>query len=103
MNRQKAIELARKNNSKLQKEFNNLKFKLEYDQKLNREGLKKAKDLIFELEQTKAKWLKSLNELNEERERYHELSNDLQKMRNEMIAKGYNKVPWYKKLFQRKK
>lgn len=100
MNKQKQMELVRKRNSDLEKKINNLKFKLEYDEKLNREGFKRAKYLIAELEEIKLAKETELNELKKKQEEYQTLIDDLQKMRNEMISVGFGQ-PWYRRIFHK--
>lgn len=97
MNRQKQIDLIRKKNAELSKQLDDLRFKLESNTQLNIDGYNKAKDLIVELEEIKQSWLESIEDLNNQREKYSILINDLQKIKNIMVNRGF-KIPWYRKI-----
>ena len=102
MNKQKQIDLIRKKNAELSKQLDDMRFKLESNTQLNMEGYKKAKDLIVELEEIKQDWLSTLYDLNNQRERYSDLINDLQKIKNIMVSMNF-KIPWYKKIINKLK
>ena len=98
MDRKKQIELVRKRNAELTKQIDDLKFKLEFDNQLNMEGYKRAKDLILDLENIKSEWINVVNNLKEKDIEYSYLISELKEIRNIMRNMGF-KIPWYKKIF----
>lgn len=102
MNRTKQMDIVRKKNAELSKQLDDIKFQLEFNSQLNMNGYNKAKDLIVELESIKQDWLKSLNDLNNQKEKYSDLVNDLHEIKKIMISRKF-KIPWYRKLINKLK
>lgn len=105
MNKRKQMELIRKRNMELTKQIDDLKFKIEFDTQLNMEGYKRAKDLISDLENIKADWLKVINDLKDKDVEYSYLISELKMIRDIMKNMGF-KIPLYKKIllyFRRKR
>lgn len=97
MNKVKQVDTIRKRNAELNKQLEDLKFKLEFNSQLNMNGYQHAKDLIEDLEKIKQDWISALVDLNNKKEQYVKLIDDLQKIKSIMIGMGF-KVPWYKKI-----
>jgi chromosome segregation ATPase len=102
MNKVKQADTIRKRNAELNKQLEDLKFKLEFNSQLNMNGYQHAKDLIEDLEKIKQDWISALVDLNNKREQYVKLINDLQKIKSIMTNMGF-KVPWYKKIINKLK
>lgn len=97
MYEKKQLDIVRKRNSELSKQIDDLKFKLEFDKQLNREGYQNAKDLIADLEIIKMDWLKVVKELQNYKVQYSILIDDLKQIKTIMINMGF-KVPLHKKI-----
>lgn len=97
MNNLKQIDTIRKRNAELTKQLDDLKFKLDFNEQLNMNGYKQAKDLIVDLEKIKQDWESSLADLNDKRNKYSELIVELQEIKNIMNSMGF-KIPWHKKI-----
>lgn len=102
MNKVKQVDTIRKRNAELNKQLEDLKFKLEFNSQLNMNGYQHAKDLIEDLEKIKQDWISALVDLNNKKEQYVKLIDDLQKIKSIMIGMGF-KVPWYKKIINKLK
>lgn len=102
MNESKRIEMIRKRNAELTKQLDDMRFKLEFNLQLNTEGYKRAKDLICDLEKIKQDWIEALYDLNDKRNKYDCLINDLQAMKNIMVSMGF-KIPWRNKMINKLK
>ncbi len=90
-------EITRQRNLELSKELEDVKFQLAMQKELNSESAKKAKELIAELEAIKLTWLKSLKELNNQREQYRDLIIEVKDLRNNL--KGRNAITrWFYKM-----
>ena len=98
MDRGKQIDLIRKRNAQLNEQLDKVKFELEYDRLLNREGYKHAKDLIAELEDIKKRWNEALDDLRNKQDEYQMIVDDIKKLRDRM-SNGVVKVPWYRRWF----
>ena len=108
MDRGKQIDLIRKRNTQLNEQLDKVKFELEYDRMLNREGYKYAKDLISELEDIKKRWIEALEDLKNKQDEYQMLVDDIKRLRDRMSngvggVNGVRKVPWYRRWFGRVK
>lgn len=97
MDKKKQIDLIRKRNSDLSKQFNDLKFKLELDSKLNIDSYKIAKDLINDLEKIKLDWNKSLDEIQNYKIQYAILINELKEIKKTLNSMGF-KLPHHKRI-----
>lgn len=97
MNKDKKIDLMKKRNKSLTEQVETLQFELDYNTSLNNEGFQRAKDLIVELEQLKARWEESIAELDKCRDEYESLIFELREMKKIMKKAGF-KIPWYKKI-----
>ena len=86
MDRGKQIDILRKRNIELNKLIDDLKFKIDYNEQLNSEGYKQAKDLINDLEKIRKEWLESIQILREKEKEYDDLISDLQEMKKVMIT-----------------
>jgi hypothetical protein len=109
MNKSKQVDVIRKHNAELSKrleelskQLDDMRFKLEFDSQLNKEGYQRARNLIDDLEKIKQEWLVALDDLNEKREKYSCLISDVEKMKKIMIGMGFN-IPWYKKIIAKLK
>lgn len=100
MNKQKQIDLIRKKNAELSQQLDDMRFKLEFDSQLNRNGYQRAKDLIDDLEKIKQDWGFAVNDLNDKREIYSDLISELQKIKNIMASMGF-KIPWYRRIMNK--
>ena len=100
MNNKKKIETIRRRNADLNKQLEEMKFKIDFDSSLNMKGYEHAKELISELEPIKLKWNKELIELENKKNEYCNLIDDLNKIKKTMYDIGF-KVPWYKKIFNK--
>jgi hypothetical protein len=80
MNSTKTIELLRKRNVQLQEELDRLK-ELHLKQESNDPESKKVSELITDLENIRTEWMKILEELNQDREEYIALIDDLRTVR----------------------
>ena len=90
-------EITRKRNLELSKELDEIRFQLAMQKDLNSESMKKAKELITELEAIKLTWLKSLKEVENQREQYRDLINEVKDLRNNL--KGRNAITrWFYKM-----
>lgn len=90
-------EITRKRNLELSKELDEVRFQLAMQKDLNSESMKRAKELITELEAIKLTWLKSLKEVDEQKEQYKRLINELKDLRNNI--KGRNAITrWFYKI-----
>lgn len=93
--RNSRIELLRKRNLDLSAELDELRFELEYEKKLKSGSMKKAKDLIDELESIKIRWNKSLDEIEQYKMQYEQLISELRHIKSTMF--DLTKAPKYKK------
>lgn len=101
----KQIELIRKRNAELSKQIDDLKFRIDFDSELNTESYKQAKKLISDLENLKSRWLKSIEEIEKEKDEYSKLISELKTIIKIMKDMGF-KIPLYRKIllhFQSKK
>lgn len=80
MKETKTIELLRKRNTQLQEELDRLK-ELHLKQESNDPENKKVSELITDLENIRTEWMKILEELNQDREEYIALIDDLRTVR----------------------
>ena len=96
MDRGKQIDLIRKRNTQLNEQLDKVKFELEYDRLLNREGYKHAKDLIAELEDIKKRWTEALDDLKNKQDEDQMLVDDIKKLRDRM-SDEVGKIPWYRR------
>lgn len=80
MKETKTIELLRKRNTQLQEELDQLK-ELHLKQESNDPENKKVSELITDLENIRTEWMKILEELNQDREEYIALIDDLRTVR----------------------
>lgn len=80
-----SVDKLKDRNKKLQQQLNDIKFQLEFDKNYNSESLKKAEDLISDLEQIKSKWLEIIEELEEKSNEYDRLNKDLVNAKQQMI------------------
>lgn len=89
-------EITRQRNLELSKELEDIKFQLAVQKELNSESTKKAKELIVELEMIKLAWLKSLKEVEKQKEQYRDLIDEVKDLRNNL--KGRNAITrWFYK------
>lgn len=100
MNKSKQADIIRKRNAELSQQLDELRFKLEFDSQLNKEGYQRAKDLINDLEHIKQEWIFALDDLNDKREKYSDLISDLQNIKHIMVDMGF-KIPLYKKIINK--
>lgn len=100
MDNVKKIEAIRKRNVELNKQLDDMKFKLEFNEQLNMNGYKEAKDLIVDLENIKQKWLSTIDDLNNKRIEYDKLISELQEIKKIMVSMGF-KIPWYKRIINK--
>lgn len=100
MDKTKQIDAIRKRNAELNKQLDDMRFKLEFDKQLNSNGYQRAKELIEDLEKIKKDWLSALDDLNEKRTKYSLLITDLKTMKSIMKNMGV-KIPLYKKIINR--
>lgn len=90
-------EITRQRNLLLSKEIDELKAKLAEQKDLNSESVKKANDLILQLEGIRNIWLKSLEEVGEQKEKYNKLIKEVTELRNSI--KGRNAIErWFYKI-----
>lgn len=80
MKETKTIELLRKRNTQLQEELDRLK-ELHLKQESNAPESKKVSELITDLENIRTEWMNILEELNQDREEYIALIDDLRTVR----------------------
>lgn len=80
MKETKTIELLRKRNAQLQEELDRLK-ELHLKQESNAPESKKVSELITDLENIRTEWMNILEELNQDREEYIALIDDLRTVR----------------------
>ncbi len=80
MNSTKTIDLLRKRNTQLQEELDRLK-ELHLKQESNAPESKKVSELITDLENIRTEWMNILEELNQDREEYIALIDDLRTVR----------------------
>ena len=80
MNSTKTIDLLRKRNTQLQEELDRLK-ELHLKQESNDPENKKVSELITDLENIRTEWMNILEELNQDREEYIALIDDLRTVR----------------------
>ena len=80
MNDTKTIELLRKRNAQMQEELDRLK-ELRTKQEDNAPENKKISKLITDLENIRTEWMNILEELNQDREEYIALIDDLRTVR----------------------
>lgn len=97
MNKKKQMDVIRKRNAELNKELDDLKIELAMNTQLNMESYEQAKDLIACLEQIKADWLKSLEEIQNARVEYSFLIDELKNIKKIMTGMGF-KIPFHKKI-----
>lgn len=80
MNSTKTIDLLRKRNAQIQEELDKLKeMNAKYQ---NNDEEKKVTDLIADLEKIKEDWLDALERLNEQRDEYTVLVEELKQIRS---------------------
>jgi len=90
-------EITRQRNLLLSKEIDELKVKLAEQKDINSESAKKANDLIHQLEGIRNVWLKSLEEVVEQKEKYKQLIKEVTELRNSI--KGRNAIErWFYKI-----
>lgn len=81
MRYEKKYQLLKKRNIELNKKLDETKFQLEFIKQRNSNGYKRAKELIAELEAVKVEWEQSLSEVNEVRDKYKKLVDDVMVMK----------------------
>ncbi len=86
MDRQKQLALLRKRNADLTGQLDGLRFRLDYDTQLNKEGYRRAKELIAELEQIKTDWLRALSDLEKQKEQYAVLIERLREVKKHAVS-----------------
>lgn len=88
MNLSKQNKILKKQNETLLKELNQIRFDFANLQELNSESVKHAKELIERLVEIKAEWVKAVECLDVQRDKYNDLIEDIRKCRNGMVRKS---------------
>lgn len=84
MNRNKQLELTRRNNASLTQKLEEAKTELELNKMVNAESFRRAKELISELELIKKKWSAALNDLYEKQAEYDRIIEEVRGIRKRM-------------------
>lgn len=97
MNVIKDYENLKEKNSQYENQIKELKFQLFKDKKLNSEGYKKAKDMIYEMEILRSEFKSSIAETKEKIRYLDNLILELNEMKKVMVDLGYN-IPFKRRL-----
>ena len=88
MNKDKKLEIMRKRNTELNNRLKDTEFMIQYTKFNNQNGYYSAKQLIYELNDIKEKWIEALAELEQERDEYQNVVSDIKKIREKMKKKN---------------
>lgn len=92
----KKEEITRQRNLLLSKEIDELKIQLAEQKELNSETVKKANDIILQLDGIRNVWLKSLEEVIEQKKRYKQLIREVTELRNNIKGRNVIERCFYK-------
>ena len=84
MNRNKQMELTRKNNARLTEQLEEAKTELELNKMMSGENYKRAEELIADLELIKKKWIAALDDLYDKQAEYDRIIGDVRGIRKRM-------------------
>lgn len=84
MNRNKQLELTRRNNASLTQKLEEAKTELELNKMVNGESFRRAKELISELELIKKKWSAALDDLYEKQAEYDRIIEEVRGIKKRM-------------------